>query len=313
MGQQKKTKKRPAIVDYAVYILVRFFVCILQMLTWSQARGFAHFLAWVAYHVDKRHRLVAIENLEHAFPGQCTHAERDQMVREVYRHFCTLLTEIVLIPRKLHITNQKNHVQLINGNEMVDALLSDRPLLFVTCHFGNWELAGYYLGLCGFTTYAIARTLDNEYLDRFLRQFREHTGQVVLAKKGDYDRINEVLATGGVMATLGDQNAGRRGVFVDFFGRPASTHKAVALMAIEYNVPMLVAGTMKVGEPLQYEIVAEDRIDPEDYKNHCNPVEAITQRFTAAIERLASRAPTQYFWLHNRWKEKPPKARKRAA
>ncbi|MGF1581742.1 MAG: lysophospholipid acyltransferase family protein [Gemmataceae bacterium] len=309
----QKKKKRSASFDYTIYLVVRFVVCILQMLTWSQARAFAHVLAWIAYKVDKRHRLVAIENLEHAFPGQYTLTERDQMVRNVYRHFCTLLTEIVLIPRKFHVTNRQQHVTPVNPERLVQGILSDRPLLLITCHFGNWELAGYFLGLCGITIYSIARTLDNPYLDQFLRKFRQNTGQVMLAKKGDYDKINEVLASGSALATLGDQNAGRKGAFVDFFGRPASTHKAVALMAIEYNVPMMVSGTMKVGEPCRYQIICDDWIDPEEYKNHPNPVEAITQRFTAAIERLAKQAPEQYFWLHNRWKEKPPQTRKRAA
>src|SRR5205085_11965591 len=120
---------------------------------------------------------------------------------------------------------------------MFDVLLSGRPVLCVTGHFGNWELAGYSLGLVGCPTHAIARPLDNPYVDRFLRTFRERTGQKLLAKRGDFDNMEKLLQDGGLLATLADQDAGQRGIFVDFFGRPASTHKAVALMAIRYNVP----------------------------------------------------------------------------
>ena len=92
--------------------------------------------------------------------------------------------------------------------------------------------------------YAIARPIDNPYLDRFLCGFRERTGQQVLTKKGDYDRVRELLAAGAAVATLGDQDAGQRGLFVDFFGRPASTHKAMALLCLEHQVPIMVIGTL---------------------------------------------------------------------
>jgi KDO2-lipid IV(A) lauroyltransferase len=298
-------KSRSHLADFAVYLVVRLGVCLIQMLSWDLARKLANGLAWLAYQVDKRHRQVALDNLRHAFPGRYTEAELDQLVRAVYRHFCTLLTEIILVPRKLHVCNYKNHVKLINGQTMVDALLKDRSLLIVTCHFGNWELAGYFLGLCGFTTYAVARPLDNPYLDTFLRRFREHTGQKILAKKGDFDQMTELLATGGVMATLGDQDAGQRGLFVDFFGRPASTHKAIALMALEFQVPVIVAVAYRVGHPLRYHIVTDDVIYPEEFANRPDAVQAITQRFTESMERLILLAPDQYFWLHNRCKHQP--------
>src|SRR5262249_54224761 len=158
---------------------------------------------------------------------------------------CLLLMEMVHLPRKLHPQNWRQHVRLRHGRLVVKQLLCGRPLLIVTGHFGNWELGGYVLGLLGFTTHAIARPLDNPYLDLLLRRFRERTGQRVLAKHGDFERMQELLAGGGVLATLADQDAGARGLFVNYFGRPASTHKAVALMALQYQVPLLVVGTMR--------------------------------------------------------------------
>jgi KDO2-lipid IV(A) lauroyltransferase len=204
---------------------------------------------------------------------------------------------------------------LENGAAIVEGLLSGRPLLFVTGHFGNWEMGGYLLGLLGFSTHAIARKLDNPYLNEFLlHRFRQRTGQQILYKDGDFERIQAVLAAGGVIATLGDQDAGARGQFVDFFGRPASTHKAIALLALEYNATMVVIGSPRIGELMRYKITAEDVIRPEEYASRPDAVRAITQRFTAALERLARRAPEQYFWLHRRWKHEPPvrKAKKAA-
>ncbi len=306
-------KNRSVFLDYVVYAVIRFGTCILQMLSWEAAQGIGAALSWLVYKVDKRHRLVAMENLRKAYPGKYSEEELDQMVREVYRHFCIMLIEIVLIPRKLHLHNHKNHIFMTNPKPMVEGLLSERPLLVVTGHFGNWELAGYALGLCGFKTYAIARVLDNPFLEKWLKKFRQKTGQTILAKKGDFDRINQVLASGGTLATLGDQDAGKRGLFVDFFNRPASTHKAIALMTLQYQVPICVSVARKFAEPLKYEVAFEDLIFPEEFAGRPDALEAITKRYTEALERLIRQAPQQYFWVHNRWKHQPASRKRKAA
>ena len=312
-----KTRSKPT--DFAVYLLVRVVVCILQAVSFRAACKVAIGLAWLIYKLDRRHRLVAADNLRHAF-GVGDEAERDRFVRGVYRHFCTLLMEIIHLPRMLHPQNWKRHLEIVNHRPMVDLLLSERPVLIVSGHFGNWELGGYVLALFGFRTHAIARPLDNPYVDAYFRRFREHTGQKMLAKHGDFDQMQKVLATNGIMLTLGDQDAGQRGLFVEFFGRPASTHKAVALLALEYNVPMIVMTSTRApvsGAPgsanWRYQVASDDTILPEEYKGRADAIPAITKRFTSALERMIRRAPEQYFWLHRRWKHEPPKRKSKQA
>ena len=310
------SKPRSAAGDYAAYLALRVVLCVLQMLTPPAARRLAGLLAWLAYHVDRRHRLVADDNLRRAFPDERDDAARDRRVRAVYRHFCSVMVEIAHLPRLLSPTTWRRYVTLVNGRPVIEALLSGRPLLLVTGHLGNWELGGYALGLLGFHTHAIARKLDNPHLNEFLlHRFRQRTGQRILYKDGDFERIQAVLAGGGAIATLGDQDAGRRGQFVDFFGRPASTHKAVALLALEFNAAMVVIGVPRVAEPMRYAVVVEEVILPEEYAGRRpDAVRDITQRFTAALERMVRRTPEQYFWLHRRWKHEPPvRKAKRAA
>lgn len=308
-------KKRSKIADYSVYLIVRVVVCVLQMLTYRASLGLANGLAWLAYHLDKRHRLVADDNLRHAYP-ELDDQERDALIREVYRHFSRLLMVIVHAPRKLHVGNWKQHIDMSSaGPGMVDVLFSGRPVLLVTGHFGHWEVGGYVLGLFGFITHGIARPLDNPYLDAYLRTFRERTGQKILAKHGDWEKMQEILDRGGVLGTLGDQDAGQRGLFVNFFGRPASTHKAVAIMALEFQTPMVVIGVPSVGEPMRYFVHIEDVIYPEEYAQHdrLQAVKLITERFTQGLERLVRRHPEQYFWLHRRWKHQPKVRARKAA
>jgi Kdo2-lipid IVA lauroyltransferase/acyltransferase len=309
----EQNKERSRVKDYAVYLVVRCIVCVIQTLPYTTACQLAAGLAWLAERIDKRHRQVAYENLGRAFPGAFDHEQRKEQVRAIYRHFCTVLIEIIHLPRLLHPTTWRRHLCLHNSKRLVNLLVSGRPVMLVTGHFGNWEMGGYVLGMLGFKTYAIARPLDNPFLDDLFRNHRERTGQGILAKKGDYDRLQEILASNGVVATLADQDAGQRGLFVDYFGQPASTHKAVALLALEYNVPMAVIGVRKVGNPIRYENICEDVILPDEYAGSADAVKKITQRFTSALERIVRTAPEQYFWLHRRWKHQPKAARRTAA
>jgi KDO2-lipid IV(A) lauroyltransferase len=304
-------KPRSAVTDYAVYLVIRLFVCVIQIVSFRAACRFADVLGWLIHHLDHRHREVAHENLRHAFADQLTDSQRLRMVRQVYAHFCRLLIELIHMPRRLHKSNWKRYVSLVGGKTLVDHLLSGRPLMFVTGHFGNWEMGGYVLGLLGFRSHAVARPLDNPYLDDFLRAFREHTGQKLLAKKGDFDQMQQILAGGGTIATLGDQDAGQRGLFVDFFNRPASTHKAIALLALEYQAPLLVVHNRGLGEAMHCEVSLAETVFPEEYAARPDAVCAITQRFSAALERGIRLAPEQYFWVHRRWKHQPAKTKRR--
>src|SRR2546421_10838732 len=100
-------KKRSPVRDYFEYVVVRLLVCVVQAMSFRMACRFAGFLAWVAYHVDKRHRLVAKDNLRQAFPGQYSEAQIDDLVRRCYRHFCVMIMEMMHLPRMVHPNNWK--------------------------------------------------------------------------------------------------------------------------------------------------------------------------------------------------------------
>ena len=235
-GEPLMAKPQKPINHYTVYLAVRLVVCILQALSLAKSQAFARFLAWIAYRIDRRHRKVGQENLRNAFPA-ASNAAIDRHVRCVYEHFCTVFVEMVQIPRRLHVSNWRRRMELIHGGRVVGGLTKGRAMLIVTGHFGNWEMAGYALGMFGFRTYAVARRIDNPHLDKFLARFRSGTGQTILDKNTDYDRIQQVLREGGAIAMLCDQDAGQRGMFVDFFGRPASTFKSIALLSTNTTRP----------------------------------------------------------------------------
>jgi KDO2-lipid IV(A) lauroyltransferase len=304
------------VADYAVYLLVRTLVCIIQALPGPSARALAGALAWLLYRVDRRHRGVAADNLRHAFPD-LGEAAVGRLVRAGYLHLSTMLVEMIRLPRVLHPGNVYDHVRHADPGDLdlVRAwVATGRPRLVLTGHFGNWEILAYVTGLVGFRGGIVARRLDNPYLHHFLARFRRRTGLVLLDKNADYGRILRVLERGEGVGMVGDQDAGPRGLFVDFLGRPASTFKSIALLSLNYRAPIFVFGAARVGEPMRYRVYLEDLILPEDYAGHADAPRAITERYTRALERLVRRHPEQYFWLHRRWKHQPAaRGAKRAA
>jgi KDO2-lipid IV(A) lauroyltransferase len=304
-------KKRSPLLDFTLYLLARIVGCILQALPPGMALRVVHALANLGYHLDKRHRLVALDNLAQAYPEK-TLEERQRLVRDVYRHFAMMLLEMLLILRKLGRHSWRRY---LTGPEaqLRAALSCGRPILIVTGHFGNWELAAYSLSLFGVKAKLVARPLDNPYMDTLIQKFREWNGHKVVGKDGNLLRMHEVLAKGGVLCTLADQDAGPGGLFVDFFGRPASTHKAIASLALWSRALILVLGLQNTGDLLHYTLQLTDIIRPEDYAGNAKGTLAITERITKAVERLVRRDPRQYLWLHRRWKHEPPDDSRKAA
>jgi Kdo2-lipid IVA lauroyltransferase/acyltransferase len=290
------------ILDYLVYVVVRILICLVQAVPLGTGRDLARGLAWLAADVIRLRGKVVDENLRHAFP-ELSDAQRAHMTRQMWEHLFLLVLEVAHTPRKVHETNWRQFVALRGVAPLVKLLMGPRPVIVVTGHFGNFELGGYMLGILGFPTYSVARPLDNVYLNRFLGRFRGATGQHIIPKNGGYEQILDVLAGGGTMAFLADQYAGDKGCWVQFFGRPASAYKAIALLALEHDAPVAVCCAQRRGRPLAFEMVTQAIADPRDSNGDVATLRDMTQWYTAKLEELIRCHPEQYWWLHRRWKD----------
>ena len=301
------------IVDFLVYFVVRIFVCIAQAVRIETGQRLVCVLAWLFADVLHVRGRVVEDNLVHAFP-ELSPGQRHRLIRQMWEHLFLLVLEVAHAPRKIHETNWRNYVELKNEVELLRHLIGDRPLLIVAAHLGNFEVGGYILGILGFPTYTIARTLDNPYLDRFLNQFRGGTGQHIIPKNGGFDQIIDVLAHGGTMTFLADQYAGPKGCWVEFFGRQASAHKAIALLALENNARVSVSVSRRLERPMHFELFNYAMIDPQDVGNSVGTIHELTQWYTTRLEELICLTPDQYWWLHRRWKDtREKKPKKKAA
>lgn len=298
-------KKRSRFADYLTYLVARMLICVVQAMSWAWCLNLARMLAWIAYHADRRHRLVAIDNVRQSFP-HLDEKKVDRLVRASYVHFATVVIELMRIPRLLHAHNVEDYMGR-QAQELKDmyACGDAASTIILVGHFGNWELVGFIAGLVGVCAGMVARRQDNPYLHRYADRFRRKTGLITLDKDKAFPGVMRVLKGGRVMGIAGDQDAGPRGLFVNFFGRPASTFKSIAFLCRQLRVPIVVMAAVRTGAPMQYRLCVEERILPEEYDNRPDAILAITQRFTAALERLIRRYPEQYFWQHRRWKHQP--------
>lgn len=296
---------------YGAYICARVALAFVQSLSQESCHYLARRLAVLMHSILRIRRSVVEENLRHAFPG-LNRDQRDRIALRMWEHLFLLASEVAHTERKIHYNNWRKHVRLCDADVIMRALYDDRPVILVTGHYGNFEISNFVLGMYGFETYTVARPLDNPFLDRFLGQFRRSRGQHLVNKQGSATLLEEVLRGGGTVAVLADQHAGPKGCHVEFFGRPASTHKAIALFALQHDAPLITAYARRTGGSLQFDIGCTGKLDPRDV-THADPVRFITQWFTNELEKIIRIGPEQYWWVHRRWKESQPRRRSHKA
>jgi KDO2-lipid IV(A) lauroyltransferase len=290
------------------YLALRFVICLIQALPLWTCAWLARCGASLMTDVIRMRAKVIDENLRHAFPDS-TPQERRRLARGMWENLILFACEVFHTARKINDLNWPRYVSLRGEGHVLDLFLEERPTIMVTAHYGNFEFAGFFFSLLGHRIFSVARPLDNPFFDGYLRTFRGARGQMILAKQDDYDEILAVMDRGDILGVVGDQYAGSKGCFVEFFGRQASAYKSIAVLSLQYAAPIVVGTCRRVGGPLQYELHVHAELDPRTLPPEQANVKFITQWYTRALEQAIRQAPEQYWWLHRRWKDNRPARR----
>jgi KDO2-lipid IV(A) lauroyltransferase len=304
----RRKKKPPSkVVQYLTYLGVRGFATVLHCLPLELCMGLAAGAGDLLYLVDRRHRKRSMENLRLCFPNQPEAVYR-RLTRDSFRLLAFLAVEFLVTPRYVRLNRLARHFVL--GDKLGEALRllveQERGAVLLGGHYGNWEVLGYVLAEMGFETSTVARPLDNPYLYDFVLGVREAKGHRIIDKTGAMSILPSVLEDKGAVGFTADQDAGPKGMFVDFFGRPASTYKSIGLLALRYDVPVVIGFGRRLGYDFRFKVDCQDVIRPTDWKQQKDPLRYVTQRYTRAIENNVRGEPGQYLWLHRRWKTRPP-------
>jgi KDO2-lipid IV(A) lauroyltransferase len=296
-------------LDRLVYAAVRVAICVVQALPRPVCERGARRLSNLLANRLRIRRAVVRENLETAFPAMSPE-ERRRTAQAMWEHLLLMVVEIAHANRVIHKTTWRKHLRIHDMERLLRMLWLDRPKVVLSGHYGNFELAAYLFGLFGVRIFSVARELDNPLLDRFVTEFRESRGQKILPKKGSAPDVAEVLDENGAIGLLGDQAAGPRGCWVDFFGRPASVHKAIGVFALSATAPVLVCSATRRRGLFDYDLRLEGVADPAAGGGETESLTALSQWYTSLLELAIRREPAQYWWVHRRWRGKPGKAKK---
>lgn len=262
-------------------------------------------LWWLA---DGRRRERVRQNLRVAFGDGRPPAEVRRRTRAAFAAMLRVPLESFIQPRLLVSPRDLARRTRIHGDEAL--LRADwargRGGLIVTGHLGNWELAGRLLSLHGLPARAVMRPVENPWIDARVRRARGGDARVI-GKRGAVHAVLETLRSGRWVALLADQNAGRGGVFVPFFGLPASTHPIPAVLALRLGLPLYVGAALRrPGRAFAFDVHLR-RMDPGPGTEISDArVDALMAQVTATLEEWVRAAPEQYNWLHRRWKSRPP-------
>jgi len=296
------------LADLLAYLAVRVLICVIQALPRATCERWARSLSDLLANRMRIRRAVVRDNLRQAFPEMAADQRRD-VARGMWEHLLLMVVEIAHANRVIHKTTWRRHLRIEGMEAIVRTLWLDRPKVVLSGHYGNFELAAYLFGLFGFRLFSVARELDNPLLDRFVTEFRESRGQRILPKKGSAPDVALVLEENGAIGLLGDQAAGPKGCWVNFFGRPASVHKAIGVFALSAEAPVLVCTATRLGGLFDFELRLEGVADPAEESAETGDLASLSQWYTGLLERAIRREPAQYWWVHRRWRQRPRKAR----
>ena len=256
-------------------------------------------LGSVVYLADARHRRVALANVAVALPERSAR-ERRAIVRGAFRHFGRLLFELLKFGT-LPVDRMMARVEFEGEDLARAAYAQGRGVLFVTGHFGFWELHAMVHAVRMAPIGLLARALDNPRLHDLLESIRQRTGNFVIYRQATIRRVMRALQEGQGVAVLIDQHIqARDAVFVDFFDRPAATTGAVAALALRTGAPVVPVFALPIGRG-RYRMIYERPVEPPP-ADAPEALREFTQRITRVLEDYVRRDPDMWLWMHRRWR-----------
>lgn len=289
---------------WGAYAIARVAFAFLQMfpIEWTLRSAVALAHGWRL--VKRKHFNLAVEHIRASYGDQLSPEEVDRLAMRCLECVTMFAAEAVCLPPRINSFTWMRYIELENFDELLGLLLEGRGVVLVTGHYGAFELPGHLLACLGFDVVAVMRPLDNEPLNDFIVRSRRTQGLRLLDKKGASEHAEEELRNGALVGFIGDQDAGAKGLFVDFFGRPASTYKSIGLLAMATGTPIVVGYARRDGNRPHYNVGVERIIHPREWEGRDDPLRWITEEYTSALERIVRKEPGQYLWIHRRWKSK---------
>jgi KDO2-lipid IV(A) lauroyltransferase len=292
--------------DRLEYGAVRAVVGFFAMLPLVVAMRVAEAVAFVAWLVDAPHRRVGMTNLAIAFP-QKPLAARRRILRASFLNLGRMAAELAHLP-KLSDAQLARMVRFTDESWFESHIGAARTtgVLILSGHFGNWELLVYAQGRRGHPVHMVHRAIANPLVDRWLNDLRGRAGTKLLRKRSAGVDVLRALKARELLVLPFDQNSTRGlGVFVDFFGIPASTNSGVARIALRSGSPVVPVFIVRDGARARHTAHMLPVMYPEPAADFVDAVRRETALYSSVFEEMVRRYPEQWLWMHKRWKTRP--------
>lgn len=287
------------------YLPLALLVRIIGMLPRPLARGVGILIGGLVYHAHPRLRRVGLRNLEMAFPGKPL-SERRRILRGVYVSLGRLLAEFCLFPR--YTQENVSRVAVYQGFENFEsAEKRGKGVLFLTGHFGGWEIGSFFHSLQDNPMRIVVRPIDNPYVDDLVTRYRTLHGNTVMGKQGFARGLLAAMQNNETVGILMDTNmTPPQGVFADFFGIPACTAVGIARVALHTDAAVVPAFT--IWDPVLRKYRVEFAQAVKLVRTGNDEADAVTNTavFNRIFEDYVRKYPDQWLWVHRRWKTRPP-------
>lgn len=271
------------------------------------AMRLAEAVTWIAYLLDAPHRRIGMINLGIAFPEKPL-GERRRILRESFLNLGRMAAELAHLPA-MSADEVHDRVRFADEAWWQEAIGWTRPsgVLILSGHFGNWELLVYAHGLRGHPVHMVHRAIANPLVDRWLNELRRGAGTKLIRKRTAARDVLHALHEKELLVLPFDQNSVRgMGVFVDFFGKPASTNAGLTRIAMRAEAPIVPAFIVRDGRQARHTVHVLPVIYPVRGADLEADVLRLTEQCTKIFEDMVRAHPEQWLWMHKRWKTRPP-------
>ncbi|NWF93747.1 MAG: lysophospholipid acyltransferase family protein [Syntrophaceae bacterium] len=288
---------------YIQYLLLKVFSLFINLLPEGLCLWMGRRFGSLAYHLDREHRKVALQNLRVAFGREKSEEERRAIAKRTFQNLGMMMVEFFRIPR-MDEEIFKRKVVMEGLDEAMELLKKKRGALILVSHFGNWELMGLMSRVIGNPIMVIAKPLKNRYVDQFINEIRKGTGLEVIPPEKASRKVIRALSENRLVGILIDQRAKRsEGVWADFFGRKAPTTPGLAVLALKTGAPVFPVFMIRNGFQ-KHRLLVKEPLSLVRTGNVKHDVETNTQLFNHTLEAMIREYPDQWFWVHRRWERK---------
>jgi KDO2-lipid IV(A) lauroyltransferase len=265
---------------------------ILKILSVRKLHILSQNIASILFNYIPKRKNTALKNLKIAFPDK-SDEWINTTLKKCYSFFTYNFLQFLAFP----FDPNSIEIEVVGKKYLNNAINENSGTVLVSAHFGSWEILGYWFGINNYPVVGIAQKQKNKGANLFFEEKRQLSGTKQVYRKSSMDSLYEILNANKILGLVSDQDARGKGVFVDFFNKPASTHKGAALFHLNTNASLIFGiCVQKDIEKYRVEFIP---INPKK-----KSTEDITQLYTTIIEQSIKKYPEQYFWFHNRWKTK---------